>query len=140
MVMARPFSLSNMVLAWSFSMHVDLGLADIDMLFILSSLIWLKNFYHLQCSVKDFHHDVNVPKDFILLYTSFMIFLERPCMYENELEGIIFKNVIQLEIAGIKDCLTMLETALKHPAVWNQENSGPSEDSTMLIQFEVTKV
>ena len=79
-------------------------------------------------------------KDLTVIQYIFNDFLESPSLYENEIEGIIFKNVIQLEIAGIKDCLTMLETALKHPAVWNQENSGPSEDSTMLIQFEVTKV
>ena len=58
-------------------------------------------------------------------------------MAENEIEGTILKNVVQLEVIGAKDYLSMVEAALSKTSFWEEENSGNTENATLLIQLEV---
>ena len=70
----------------------------------------------------------------------FLFLTGSPSLADNEFEGVIMKNVIQLEVRGAKDCLTLLESALKRSGIGTDETGTDYEESTLLIQFEMTKV
>ncbi len=61
-----------------------------------------------------------------------------PFLADNELEGIIIKNVTQLEVIGAKDCLTLIENAFRSNGIGG--NTSVYEDSSLVIQFEMIKV
>ncbi len=50
------------------------------------------------------------------------------------------KNVTQLEVRGAKDCLTLLENALRNAGIGLKETAADYDDSSLIIQFEMTKV
>eukprot|EP00794_Sanderia_malayensis_P007783 gene7783-8628_t len=64
-----------------------------------------------------------------------------PILADNEFEGIIMKNTTQLEVRGAKDCLTLIENTLRSAGIGLTEDSGSNyEDSTLVFQFEMTKM
>lgn len=55
------------------------------------------------------------------------------------MEGTILKNVVQLEVVGAKDCLTMAETSLSKTSFWQDgEKERMDDHSTIIIQFQVS--
>ena len=61
-------------------------------------------------------------------------------MVENELEGVLLQNCVELEVIGAKDCLNMIELAMGKTSFMEEENSTSTGSTTLLIQFEVCEM
>ena len=68
-----------------------------------------------------------------------LMYLGGPCLVENELEGALLKNCVELEVIGAKDCLNMIEAAMGKTS-FLEEESSTSGSTTLLIQFEVYEI